>query len=161
MAADRSYDAIVLGLGGFGSAALYHLARRGQRVLGLDAHARGHAEGSSHGRSRITRQVYQEGAAYVPLVRRSYDLWRELETMSGAPLLQLGGGLYVGPPDHPMIVGALASARQHRLPHELLAPGAVPGRGWPWYRVPTGRRGRLVVRPDRHRAANGARPGVK
>src|SRR5688500_19313471 len=84
-------DVIVLGLGGVGSAAAYHLARRGQRVLGVDAHPRGHTLGSSHGRSRIIRQAYYAAPEYVPLVLRSYELWRDLEAMSGRDLLTITG----------------------------------------------------------------------
>src|ERR671922_296081 len=93
------YDVIVVGLGGMGSAAAYHLARRGQRVLGLDAHPRGHTLGSSHGRSRIIRQAYYAAPAYVPLVLRSYELWRELEAMSGRGLLTITGALLVDRPE--------------------------------------------------------------
>jgi sarcosine oxidase len=73
------YDAIVIGLGAMGSAAAYHPARRGGRVLGLDAHPRGHARSSSHGRSRVIREAYFEAPACVPLPRRAYALWREPE----------------------------------------------------------------------------------
>ena len=73
-----TYDVVVAGLGGFGSSAAAHLARRGLRVLGLDPRPGAHDEGSSHGGSRIVRQVYFEGAAYVPLLRRTYELWDEL-----------------------------------------------------------------------------------
>ena len=54
----EGYDVIILGLGGMGSASAYHLAKRGRRVLGLDAFARGHTNGSSHGRTRIIREAY-------------------------------------------------------------------------------------------------------
>ncbi|MGN6362827.1 MAG: FAD-dependent oxidoreductase, partial [Thermomicrobiales bacterium] len=112
-----AYDAIVLGLGAMGSATAYHLARRGTRVLGLDAYPRGHTQGSSHGRSRIIREAYFEAPEYVPLVQRAYDLWRELETESGQALLTLTGGLNLGAPDSELVTGALASARQHQLPY--------------------------------------------
>jgi hypothetical protein len=69
------YDAIVVGLGGLGSAAAFHLARRGGRVLGLDRFAPPHNLGSSHGGSRLIRQAYYEDPAYVPLVQRSYELF--------------------------------------------------------------------------------------
>src|SRR5213082_1864120 len=78
-----SYDVVVLGLGGMGSAAAAHLAARGQRVLGLERFGSAHDQGSSHGGSRIIRQSYFEDPAYVPLLQRAYDLWRQAERDSG------------------------------------------------------------------------------
>ena len=80
------YDTIVAGLGAMGSATAAHLARRGQRVLGLERWAPGHGFGSSHGDSRIIREMYFEHPMYVPLVQRAFTLWRELEERSGASL---------------------------------------------------------------------------
>ncbi|HET8630126.1 MAG TPA: N-methyl-L-tryptophan oxidase [Thermomicrobiales bacterium] len=131
---ESTYDAIVLGLGAMGSAAVYHLARRGRRVLGLDAQPRGHALGSSHGRSRIIREAYFEAPEYVPLVRRAYDLWRALEAESGRHLLTVVGGLNIGRPESETVAGALASARQHDLPYEELTPAAVAAR-FPGFRL--------------------------
>lgn len=128
MNGNGGYEAIVLGLGAMGSATAYHLARRGHRVLGLDAHPRGHTLGSSHGRSRIIREAYFEAPQYVPLVQRAYTLWQELEQASGRDLLTITGGLNVGTPDSEFITGALTSARQHNLPYELLSAGDVPAR---------------------------------
>ena len=82
----NAYDVIVVGLGGMGSAAAYHLARRGQRVLGLERFTSAHDQGSSHGGSRLIRQAHYEDPAYVPLVLRAYELWRELERISGTEL---------------------------------------------------------------------------
>src|SRR5512136_1235566 len=92
------YDAIVLGLGAAGSAALYQLAKRGARVLGLDRHAPPHALGSTHGDTRITRLAIGEGAQYTPLAVRSHALWRELEHATGATLLTACGGLWISSP---------------------------------------------------------------
>jgi sarcosine oxidase len=130
----NTYDAIVLGLGGMGSAAAYHLARRGHRVLGLDAHPRGHREGSSHGHSRIIREAYFEAPEYVPLVRRSYALWRELEPESGRQLLSIVGGLNIGRPDGELVSGALASVRKCDIPHEYLTPDELSAR-FPGFRL--------------------------
>ena len=92
----RDYDVIVVGLGAMGSAAAYHLARRGQRVLGLEQFEPGHTRGSSHGETRIIREAYFEHPVYVPLVQRAYALWRELEEASGAALYLRTGGLMIG-----------------------------------------------------------------
>ena len=115
-----SYDTIVAGLGGMGSAAAYHLAGRGRRVLGLERHAPAHDKGSSHGQSRIIRQAYFEDQAYVPLVLRAYELWEQLERETDRELMSLVGGLMVGPRDGALVSGSVASADAHGLPYEIL-----------------------------------------
>ena len=122
------YDAIVVGLGAMGSAALYQLSRRGKRVLGLEAFAPEHQLGSWHGESRVIRMAYFEHPNYVPLLRRAYELWRELERDSGEDLLTETGGLMIGTPDSELVSGSLASARQHGLEHELLPADEVQRR---------------------------------
>jgi sarcosine oxidase len=131
------FDVIVLGLGAMGSAAAYHLARRGHRVLGLDANARGHTNGSSHGTTRIIREAYFEAPEYVPLVQRAYALWRDLEAESGRHLLTITGGLNIGTPESEFVGGARMSARLHHLPYEELSPVEVAGR-FPGFRLPEG-----------------------
>ena len=116
----ETYDVIVIGLGAMGSAAAYQLAWRGARVLGLERFGPAHANGSSSGRSRIIRQAYMEDPAYVPLLLRAYELWRQLEAESGAALLTVTGGLMLGAPDSQAVAGATRSAREHQLAYELL-----------------------------------------
>ncbi len=123
-----SYDAIVAGLGGMGSAAAYHLAARGKRVLGLERHAPVHDRGSSHGESRIIRQAYFEDPAYVPLLLRSYELWEGLEQETGRDLMSLVGGLMIGPPDGALVSGSVASADEHGLPYEILSASELKRR---------------------------------
>ena len=115
-----SHDAIVVGLGTMGSAAAWQLTARGCSVLGLDRHTPPHALGSAHGRSRIIRTAYMEDPAYVPLVQRSFELWRELEATTDKALLRRTSLLMIGHPDSDAVAGSLASARLHALPHELL-----------------------------------------
>src|SRR3954467_7188042 len=98
-----TYDVIVVGLGGMGSAAAAHLAARGQRVLGLERFGPAHDRGSSHGGSRVIRPAYFEDPAHLPLLRRSYELFERLETDSGRDLMTLTGGLYLGSPDSPTV----------------------------------------------------------
>jgi len=86
-----NFDAIVIGLGAMGSAALYQLARRGQKSLGLDRHAPPHRFGSTHGETRITRVACGEGLEYTPLAIRSNVLWREIERETGADLFTQNG----------------------------------------------------------------------
>ncbi len=118
-------DVIILGLGGMGSAAASHLAARGKRVLGLDQFSPPHDKGSSHGKNRVIRQAYYEDPAYVPLLLRAYELWRELERESQLELLTITGGLMIGAPDSEVVAGSLRSAQLHGLPHELLNAGEI------------------------------------
>ncbi len=130
------WDAIVVGLGGMGSATAAMLARRGVRVLGLEAFEPLHTRGSSHGRSRIIREAYFESPDYVPLIRRAYELWRELEGLTGRDLLRITGGLNIGHPQSAFVAGALHSARQHALPHEVLDAEVTASR-FPALRLPS------------------------
>ncbi|MEW6298487.1 MAG: N-methyl-L-tryptophan oxidase [Thermodesulfobacteriota bacterium] len=121
-------DVVVAGLGAMGSAIAFHLTRRNVRVVGLDRFTPPHARGSSHGESRIIRQAYFEHPAYVPLVLRAYELWRELEGSAAGPLLRITGGVVIGPRDGDLVRGALRSARQHNLIHEVLSAAEVRAR---------------------------------
>lgn len=126
------YDVIVIGVGGMGSAAVYHLARRGKRVLGLERYDIPHAMGSSHGVTRIIRLAYYEHPSYVPLLRRSYELWRELEKQFGEKLLYITGSIDAGPE---VFEGSLMSCELHDLPHEVLTGKQLAER-YPAYHLP-------------------------
>ena len=123
-----SYDVVVVGLGAMGSGAAFHLARSGRSVLGLDRFTPPHSYGSSHGQTRIIREAYFEHPLYVPLVQRAYELWAELERLSGRDLMRITGGLMIGRPDGVLVSGARRSAEQHRLRYELLTSTEVPTR---------------------------------
>ena len=131
------HEVIIVGLGAMGSAAAYHLARRGRSVLGIDRFAPPHPMGSSHGQTRIIREAYFEHPAYVPLVQRAYALWEELERAAGAKLLLKTGGLMIGLPDSALVTGARRSAQTHRLEHEILS-GADVSRRFPVLRPEPG-----------------------
>jgi sarcosine oxidase len=132
-----TYDAIVLGVGGMGSAALFELARRGRRVLGLEQYPLVHDRGSSHGQTRIIRRAYYEHPAYVPLVRRAYERWYDLEQRTGRHLLTECDCLTLGPPEGELVQGVRRSAREHNLSVEELTaaeaarrfPALRPGEG--------------------------------
>ena len=126
------YDVIVVGVGGVGSAAAFHLAARGLRVLALERHGLGHPYGSSHGLTRIIRLAYFEHPSYVPLLRRAFALWRELERGLDEPLLHVTGSLDVGREGSDVFGGSLRSCREHGLPHEALDASALRTRfpGW-------------------------------
>ncbi|AJC62129.1 N-methyl-L-tryptophan oxidase [Streptomyces sp. 769] len=108
-------DVAVIGLGAWGSAALWQLAARGTEVIGVERFGLGHALGSSHGGSRMFRVTCLEHPGLVPLARRSLELWRDLETQSGESLLHQGGGLLIGPPDGVIAGGTLRAADEHGI----------------------------------------------
>jgi sarcosine oxidase len=120
-----AYDVIVVGLGGMGSAAAYHLSARGQRVLGLERFGPAHDQGASHGGSRIIRQSYFEGPQYVPLLLRSYELWRRLAVLSGRDVIQLTGGVMAGLPASRAVAGSRRSAEQWDLPYDMLSAADI------------------------------------
>src|SRR4051812_8447340 len=129
------FDVIVVGVGAMGSSTCYHLASRGARVLGLEQFDIPHALGSSHGQSRMIRMAYYEHPDYVPLLRRAYELWRELERESGRNLLFEVGGIYMGPPDGHVVSGAIGAAKQHALEHEVLSHADL-ARRFPQFQLP-------------------------
>ncbi len=126
------YDVVVVGVGGMGSAALYHLARRGKRALGLERFDLLHEHGSSHGLTRIIRLAYFEHPDYVPLLRRAYELWRELEAEAGEQLLHVTGIVEGG---DRILDGVLRSCEEHDIRHEVLN-GVEIARRFPAYRLP-------------------------
>jgi sarcosine oxidase len=133
----RRFDTIVLGLGGVGSAVCYQLARRGRRVLGLEQFSPGHAWGSSHGETRLIRLAYGD-TRYLPLLRRSFELWEALEREVGRPLLFRTGLLSVGPDAGGKALLALSQcARLHGIAHEELGNSRLRER-FPQFRVPEG-----------------------
>ena len=129
------YDAIVLGLGAMGSAALFHLARRGRRVLGIEQFNIPHDRGSYHGFSRIIRLAYYEHPSYVPLLHRAYELWRELEQLAGTKLLHITGSVDAGPEGSNVFEGSRRSCEMYGLPHEVLTSAELSQR-MPGYRLP-------------------------
>jgi sarcosine oxidase len=131
------YDAIVLGVGGMGSAALYQLARRGMRVLGIERYNIPHEMGSSHGLTRIIRLAYYEHPSYVPLLRRAYELWRQLENTVQERLLIITGAIDASSEDGEVFTGSKASCQIHHLPHEVLDSHALNAR-FPGYHLPPG-----------------------
>jgi sarcosine oxidase len=127
-------DAVVIGLGAMGSAAVASLARRGCRMVGVERFEPGHEHGSSHGATRIIRQGYFEHPSYVPLVRAAYPLWRELAAESGEPLIEVTGIVEIGAPDSELVTGTLAASQRHGLAHDVLDAGALRRR-FPQFRV--------------------------
>ncbi|MDF3018673.1 MAG: dependent oxidoreductase [Thermomicrobiales bacterium] len=120
-----------------GSAACYHLARRGLRTLGLERFDIPHTMGSSHGITRIIRLAYYEHPSYVPLLLRAFDLWDELERECGRDLLEVTGTIDASAPDDIVFTGALASCEQFGLAHEVLTSAELTAR-YPGYQLPPG-----------------------
>jgi len=124
------FDVLIVGLGAFGSAAAHYLARSGASVCGFDRWQPPHDQGSSHGASRIIREAYSEDPLYVPPLRRSYELWTELERASQRHLLTACGGLMLGRPEAELVEGARMSAGDHGLDCAVLSQREILDR-WP------------------------------
>ena len=103
-----------------GSATAYQLAKRGKRVLGLEQYGIPHTMGSSHGHTRIIRMAYYEHPSYVHLLRRAYELWREIQREANEKLLYTTGSIDAGPEDSWVFKGSWESCKQHDLSHEVL-----------------------------------------
>lgn len=119
---DRTPTVAVVGTGAIGAMALWHLASRGVDAMAFDTYAPGHDRGGYGGQTRIFRVAYREGMEYVPLLRRSLHLWRQLETETATNLLTLTGGLTIAPPGHPELEMVRTCARNFDLPHTELSP---------------------------------------
>ena len=137
MLVNNEFDVIVVGVGGMGSATVYELASRGFLVLGIDRYNIPNHMGSSHGISKIIRLAYHEDPSYVPLVRRSYELWHRLEQMVDERLLVQTGTIRGGPEHGAMFSGSLKACQIHELGHEVLDADALKRR-FPSYTVPSG-----------------------
>jgi len=133
----ESFEVAVVGMGALGSAAAYHLARRGARVVAFEQFELGHVRGASHDTSRIVRTSY--GAApYVRLAQAAYRDWADLEQESGERLLTITGGLIFVPRSGPYAASDFTAAlTECGVPHELLSPAQVHAR-WPQFRLPAG-----------------------
>ncbi len=131
----RHFNTIVVGVGSMGSATCYQLAKRGRRVLGLEQFDVPHMRGSYHGHTRIIRLAYYEHPSYVILLRRAYELFHELEKVTGEKVLHYTGSIDAGPADSWVFRGALQSATQFDLPHEVMTGSEMQQR-FPGYRFP-------------------------
>ena len=138
----QEFDCIVIGVGGMGSSTLYNLAKRGRRVLGLEQFDIPHAEGSSHGVNRIIRLAYYEHPSYVPLLRRAYELWSEIESVTGEQLLYKTGSIDTAPSGHEVFEGSLESCLLHDIPHRVLNHAQI-NKEFPGYQLPSGHMGLL------------------
>jgi len=122
------FDLAIIGLGAMGSATACYAAARGARVIAFDRFSPPHSLGSTHGHTRIIREAYYEHPLYVPLVRRSYELWAQLEREVNHTLFIQTGGLWVGRENGPLVSGARASVATHGIAHEMLDAAALRAR---------------------------------
>ena len=116
MKTENHFDVIVIGVGSMGSAACYHLAARGHRVLGLEQFGIVHDQGSHFGQSRIIRQAYFEHPDYVPLLQRAYDNWETFEKATNSKVYFKTGVIYFGEKESATLTGINQSASQYQLP---------------------------------------------
>ncbi len=133
----RTFDVIVIGVGAMGSATVFELARRGKTVLGLEQFDIPNDQGSSHGVNRIIRLAYYEHPSYVPLLRRSYELWADIESMVEEKLLYTTGSIDTDAESGEVFTGSLESCQIHDIPHEVLS-AAETNKRFPGYRLPEG-----------------------
>src|SRR5690606_14435258 len=121
----ESFEVAVVGMGAAGSAAAYHLARRGAKVVAFEQYELGHVRGASHDTSRTVRTSY--GAPqYVRLAQSAYRDWADLEAESGERLLTITGGVIFLPVDGPYSASDFTAAlTECDVPHELLTPAEV------------------------------------
>ena len=115
------YDCIVLGVGSMGASACYHLATRGQKVLGIEQFDVLHTHGAHSGHTRIIRKAYFEHPDYIPLLKRAYENWAVLERMSGEKLYYPTGLLYAAPAGDLLIEQVKASAKLYAIPLQILS----------------------------------------
>jgi sarcosine oxidase len=128
MTCSRKADVLVVGLGAMGSATCFQLASVGVPVIGIDQYVPPHPYGSTHGDTRLTRLAVGEGQEYVRLVRRSHELWREIEVQAGARLLTQTGGVLLSHPSSSFCGQTRALARRFGIDHELLSNAQVHAR---------------------------------
>jgi sarcosine oxidase len=128
---------IVVGLGAHGSSTAYQLAKRGVDVIGIDQFRPPHSMGSSHGPSRILRMAYKEGSDYVPLLRRSFDLWHELNDSYSEPSFQVTGGLFMGQPTGRAMTGMQTASREQNVEIQMMTPSEVREK-YPSFLIPDG-----------------------
>ncbi len=130
-----TWDVIVIGVGGMGSAVAYNLAKRGRKVLALEQHNIPNDLGASLGINRMIRLAYAEDPRYVPMVRRSYRLWRDLGRTVKERLLFITGGIDAGTEDSWIVRGSLEACAEHKLKHETLTAAQLHKR-FPGFRLP-------------------------
>ncbi len=121
-------DIVVVGLGAFGSAALWRIAERGADVAGVERYGIGHPYGSSHGITRLFRIACMEHAGLPPIALKSLELWTELGKQAGEPLVRQTGCLGVGAPDSRPVAGTLAAAAAAGLIVEEIGHAALTAR---------------------------------
>ena len=140
----NDYETIVIGLGAMGSASVYQLSKKGNKVLGIDQFAPPHKIGSTHGDTRITRQAIGEGEEYVPLSLHSYKVWDELEKKTGKKLLTITGGLIIGSKNAKTFHGSnsflqttIDSAKKFNISHSVLSTDELRKK-FPQFRIEDG-----------------------
>ena len=117
-----SWDVIIARSGAPWAAAAAWITspHRGKRVLAIEQFTSPHDQGSSHGGSRIIRQAYWEGAEYIPLVSRAYELWRQLENDTHSDLLHITGAVVIGRRDGELVPRTVAAAERYAIPIDML-----------------------------------------
>ena len=130
------FDVAVIGIGAHGSAAVYQLSKVSNlKVLGIEQFSSPHIYGSSHGETRITRQIYFEHPDYVPLVKKSYPMWRDLENEAKTQLFVNSGGIYIGQEGYTLMNGLKRTAKEHNFDIKPMKAKEIMER-FPAFQVP-------------------------
>ena len=128
-------DIIVIGGGTFGAAAALAASRAGRRVIVLDRFNPPHTGGEHHGERRMFRTAYYEHADYVPLLRRAFAGWKQLEQESGESIFAVTGAVYAGPAGGEVVPNSRRAAAEHSIPHRHLSRDDLL-KMWPGAAVP-------------------------
>ncbi|PJF28237.1 MAG: N-methyl-L-tryptophan oxidase [Phototrophicales bacterium] len=126
-----SYDLIIVGAGAMGSAAAYHAAKQGAKVLLLERYDIDHQMGSSYGQSRIIRYAYDH-TAYIPLARAAYQDWAALEAEAGEILYVKTGGIDFAHPGEPVFQKIVDTLHTTGIDHEMLTADEAMARFPQW-----------------------------
>src|SRR5215813_4688706 len=126
--ADSSYDVVVVGAGVFGAWTAWHLARRGKKVLVLEAYGASHSRASSGGETRIIRMSYAQDEIYTRWSHRSLAQWKELSAACGQPLFQQTGVLWLEGGDIGRLRDSQDTLERCGIRHEVMDQAALAER---------------------------------
>jgi len=124
----QHYDVAVVGAGVFGAWTAWHLAKRGQRVVLLDAYSPAHARASSGGESRIIRMGYGADEVYTRWSMRSLVQWKELFAATGKPLFLETKVLWLANENDARLKQTIATLKLCGVPIEELDRAAIERR---------------------------------
>src|SRR5258708_10092220 len=124
----RRYDVAVIGAGVFGGWTAWHFARRGQRVVLIDAYGPAHSRASSGGESRIIRMGYGADELYTRWAMRSLLQWKEFFGAEHRMLFQQTGVLWLAGEDDLQLRQTIFTLKRCEVPFEEMDRDALERR---------------------------------